>query len=112
MGFLGRISQWVNTTGAKAWNSVKQGAATGYNMVHGIAHKIGSVADGIDQALTNIKGVPIVGQLATALQTNPLYQEVKQGIKTGVDVVDKAGQIGREVGGAVDKVLEGAKMQT
>lgn len=104
MGFFQRIGNWLNTTGPKVWNAVKQGASTGYNAVHGIAHKIGSLAEGVDNALNSVKNIPLIGQAAQMLQNHPLYQEAKTLIKTGVDTVDDVGRIGNEVGAVLDKL--------
>jgi hypothetical protein len=105
MGFLNRISNWLNTTGAKIYNGIRHGVSTGYNMVSNVAHKIGTVSDGIDNALNEVKNIPVIGQAAATLQNNPLYQEARGLIKSGVGAVDQVGDIGGKVGGAVDKLI-------
>lgn len=105
MGFFNRVSNWLNTTGAKIYNGVRQGLSSGYNAVSGVAHKIGTIADGVDNALTEIRKVPVIGQAAAALQNHPYYQEAKGLIKSGVGYVDQAGQIGRDVLKPIDKVV-------
>jgi hypothetical protein len=51
MGFLNRLTNWWNTTGAKVYNGIKNGVSTGYHAVRNIAHKVGDVASGIDNLL-------------------------------------------------------------
>ena len=104
MGFGSRISNWFNVTGRKIYNGIRSGVSTGYNAVHNVAHKIGTVADGIDNAVSEARKIPLIGELATALQNHPYYQETKSLIKTGVEKVDKAGQIGDVVGAVLDKL--------
>ena len=105
MGFFNRVSNWLNTTGKKIYNGIRNGVATGYNAVKNIGQTIGKVSDGIDGFLNNAKSIPLVGQLATAIQANPIYSEVRAGIKTGNDVINTAGDIGGKVGAALDSVM-------
>lgn len=104
MGFLSRISNFMNTTGRKIYNGIRAGVSTGYNVVHNVAHKIGSIADGIDNAVSEARKIPIIGELATQLQNHPYYQEAKGLIKTGVERVDKVGEVGNVVGQVLDKL--------
>lgn len=108
MGFLNRLSNWFNTTGAKIYNGIRQGVSSGYNMVSNVAHKVGSISDGIDNALNQIKSVPVIGQAAAALQNHPLYQEARGLIKSGVGYVDQAGQFGKDVLKPVDQAITGS----
>lgn len=105
MGFLNRIGNWFNTTGAKLYNAVRQGVSTGYNFVNNVAHKVGSISDGIDNALSQVKSIPVVGQAASLLQNNPLYQEARGLIKSGVGVVDQVGQLGKDIAKPVDNLI-------
>ena len=102
---MDRFSNWLNTTGAKIYNGIRHGVTTGYNAVSSVAHKIGTVSDGIDNVLSQAKSVPLVGQLAGALQNHPYYQEAQGLIKSGVGYVDQAGQIGRDVAKPVDNII-------
>ena len=105
MGFLNRIGNFLNTSGYKLYNGIKSGVSTGYNLVSGVAHKIGTISDGIDGALTQIRAVPVIGQAAAALQNHPYYQEGRALIKTGVGVVDQVGQFGRDVLKPIDQAI-------
>jgi hypothetical protein len=105
MGFFDRVSNWLNTTGAKIYQGVRQGVSTGYNVVNNIAHKIGTVADGIDHALTEVRNVPVIGKAAAALQNNPRYQQAQGIIKSGIGYVDQAGQFGRDVLKPIDNTV-------
>lgn len=107
MGFLNRLTTWINKTGTKVWNDVKSGASTGYHFVKNVAHKIGSLADGVDKALTSVRDLPIVGELATLIQHNPIYQDIKDGIMVGNKVVDEVGNVGNTVGQLIDTFLPG-----
>jgi hypothetical protein len=107
MGFMNRFSNWLNSTGAKLYNGIRHGVSTGYNAVSTVAHKIGSISDGIDNALSEAKNIPAIGQLAGALQNNPRYQQARGLIKSGVGYVDQVGQIGRDVAKPVDNLLTG-----
>ena len=104
MGFFGRVSNWLNTTGAKTYNAVRAGLSTGYHAVKQITGKIGGIADTVDNTLNAVKDIPVVGELATVLQSNPLYQEARSIIKTGQKVVDDAGKIGT----VADRVITGS----
>ena len=79
--------------------------STGYNMVSNVAHKVGTISDGIDNALTQIRSVPVIGEAAGALQNNPIYQTGRGLIKSGVGYVDQAGQIGRDVLKPIDNLV-------
>lgn len=105
MGFFSRFGNWLQQSGAKIYNGIRQGVSTGYNAVSGVAHKIGSISDGIDNALNQIKSVPVIGQAAAALQNHPYYQEARGLIKSGVGYVDQAGQFGKDVLKPVDNAL-------
>jgi hypothetical protein len=106
MGLFGRISNWFNTVGPKVWNAVKAGASTGYNAIHGIAHRVGDLASGIDSMVNHAKSIPLVGAAAEALQSTPLYNEIKQGIKTGVNLVDQVGDAGKAIGNVIDTAIQ------
>lgn len=105
MGFLSRISNWINGTGSKIYNGIRHGVSTGYNAVSNIAHKIGTLSDGVDNVLNQVKTVPLIGQAAAALQNHPMYQEARGLIKSGVGYVDQAGQIGRDIAKPLDDVV-------
>lgn len=105
MGFLSRIGNWIQGTGAKLYNGIRQGVSTGYNAVSNVAHKIGSISDGIDNVLNQVKSVPVIGQAAAALQNHPYYQEARGLIKSGVGYVDQAGQFGRDIVKPVDNLV-------
>lgn len=107
MGFLQRLSNFLNGTGSKIYNGIRQGVSTGYNVVNTVAHKIGTVADGIDNALTQIRSVPVIGQVAATLQNNPKYQQAQGLIKSGIGYVDQAGQFGRDVLKPIDNAITG-----
>lgn len=108
MGFLNRVSNWLNTTGAKVYNAVRHGVQTGYNAVHTVGHKIGSIADGIDKVLTEARNIPVIGLAASALQNNDKYQLARNIIKDVNEGIDKVG----EVGGAIAKPLDQALTST
>ena len=74
--------------------------------MHTIAHKVGDVASGIDNLLTQARNVPIVGQAAEALQNNALYKEAQDIVKTGVKTVDQVGDVGGSLGGAIDTAIQ------
>jgi len=115
MGFFDRIGNWLNTTGRKIYNGIREGVSTGYNFVKNVAHKVGSLSDGIDSALTQARNIPLIGSLASVVQNSPLYNEIRAGIKTGTDVVDKVGEIGSQIGSVLDSgipVSGGAKTST
>jgi phage-related protein len=105
MGFMNRISNWLNTSGAKAYNSIKSGMKTGYNVVHGVAHKIGSIADSVDNLVTQARNLPLIGVAAEALQAHPIYKEIKDSIHTGVKVVDQVGDAGSAIGNVIDTAI-------
>jgi hypothetical protein len=105
MGFMQRLSNWMQQTGSKIYNGIRHGASVGYNAVSNVAHKIGSVADGIDNALTQVRSVPVIGQVASTLQNNPIYQEARGLIKSGVGTVDQVGEIGKSIAKPLDNIL-------
>lgn len=101
MGVLNRVKNWLSTTGVKTINGIKQGISTGYNSVKGIAHTIGTVADGVDKFLTNAKDIPVIGRVADLIKDNGIYSEAQKIIKEGVQAVDDVGK----VGSAINKVI-------
>lgn len=105
MGFFNRIGNWLNTTGSKLYQAVRQGVSTGYNLVSNVAHKVGTISDGIDNALTQIRSVPVIGEAAGALQNNAIYQTGRGLIKSGVGYVDQAGQIGKDIIKPIDNLV-------
>lgn len=105
MGFLNRISTWMNGTGAKVYNAVRHGVQTGYNAVHTVGHKIGSIADGVDKFLTEARNIPVVGQVASTLQNNDKYQMARSMIKDVNDKIDTAGRIGEAVAKPLDNLI-------
>jgi hypothetical protein len=105
MSFFNRIGNWLQTTGRKVFNGIRGGVATGFNAVQNVAHKIGSAASGIDNLLTQARTIPVVGELASKLQAHPYYMMAKEGIETANKVIDKAGDIGGEVGKVLDAAL-------
>lgn len=105
MGFFSRFGNWLQTTGAKVYNSIRNGVKTGYNAVSNVAHKIGTIADGIDSALNEVKNIPVIGQAATALKNSPMYNEARALIKSGVGTVDEIGKLGEQVGKPLDNVI-------
>jgi hypothetical protein len=105
MGIFQRFGNWLNGTGAKIYNGIRHGVSTGYNAVSNVAHKIGSVADGIDNALTQIKSIPVIGQVASTLQNSPIYQEARGLIKSGVGTVDQVGDLGKSIAQPLDNVI-------
>ncbi len=105
MGFLDKVGNWFQTTGRKVFDGVRGGISTGYHAVQNISHKVGQVANGIDNFLTQAKSIPVVGELANALQNHPYYQMAKEGINTANNAIDKAGNIGSEVNKILDSAL-------
>lgn len=105
MGFLDRIGNWLQTTGRKVFDGVRGGISTGFHAVQNISHKVGQVANGIDNFLTQAKSIPVVGELANALQNHPYYTMAKEGINTANQAIDKAGNIGSEVNKILDSAL-------
>lgn len=105
MGFFNRIGNWLNTTGAKIYNGIRHGVSTGYNAISNVAHKIGSISDGIDNALSSVKDIPVIGQAASTLQNNPLYQEARGVIKSGVGIVDQVGDVGKSIAAPADALI-------
>lgn len=105
MGFFNRVQNWLQQTGSKIYNGIKNGVSTGYNAVKNIGHTIGSISEGIDGFLSQARSLPVVGALAQAIQSNPLYNEVRSGIATANNAIDTAGQIGDQVAGVLDKVI-------
>jgi hypothetical protein len=106
MGFLNRLTNWWNTTGAKVYNGIKNGVSTGYHAVRNIAHKVGDVASGIDNLLNQAKSIPIIGQAAEALQNNHYYKDAQDLVKRGVKTVDDVGEVGAKVGNAIDTAVQ------
>lgn len=105
MGLLQRLGNWLNTTGAKLYNGIRHGATTGYSNVRNVAHKIGEVASGIDNAINNVKSIPVIGQVATLLQNNPMYQEAQSLVKSGVGIVDEIGDVGSKILKPIDQAV-------
>ena len=106
MGFLNRLSNWWNQTGSKWYNGIKNGVSTGYNAVKTVAHKIGTVADGVDNLLNHAKSIPLIGAAAEALQNNHYYKDAQDLVKKGVRVVDDAGEVGGKVANAIDTAVQ------
>ena len=105
MGFLNRISNWMNTTGAKIYNGVRHGVSVGYNAVHTVGQKIGSLADGVDKFLTEARNIPVIGQVASTLQNNDKYQMARSVIKDVNDKIDTVGKIGEAVAKPLDGLI-------
>ena len=105
MGVFDRISNWLNTTGKKIYSGVRNGVSTGFNFAKNIGHTIGKVSQGIDSFLTQARTIPVVGELAAKLQSNPLYNTVKEGINTANQVIDKGDEIQKQVGSVLDNVI-------
>lgn len=105
MGLFNRLSNWLQTTGAKVYNGIRHGVSTGYNAVSNIAHKVGTISDGIDNALNQIKSIPVIGQAASALQSSPMYNEARALIKSGVGTVDEIGKVGGQIAKPIDDAL-------
>ena len=105
MSFWNRISNWVNTTGAKIYAGVRNGIKTGYNAVQSVAHKIGDVASGVDGLLNRAKDIPIIGEVADVIKNNSVYKDLQNMVGKGVKTIDDVGKVGSEVDSALQKVL-------
>lgn len=74
---VGNIWKQAKQVGGQIWGGVKQ-------TVKGV----GAFANGVDNFLIGLSGIPVVGAAATALRSHPIYQAVHLGSSLAVDVVD------------------------
>ena len=93
---------WLHTTGAKAYNAIRNGVSTGYNAVSSVVHKVGDIANKVDHVIEQAKKLPLVGGVATMIQSHPYYQGAKQAIEKGTQAFDQASAIAKPIASAID----------
>lgn len=104
---MGRFMNWVNKIGHQAYRGSKQIIGKGYNGIHKVVSTIGNISDKVDNILKSAEQQGgVVGDIASLIENNDLYKEVRTGIKLGRDVVEGAGKLGKGIEGLLDPVFE------
>ena len=120
MGFFNTIARWVGNLGSPSgvYNSIKDVFGKVYNGVSNVVHTVGNVVDRVDDFIHNVRqaNIPVISDLATVAQSNPIYGSILRGSKYAERAVDTAGTIGKTIDTVMqplvtgaDQVIQGAK---
>lgn len=103
MGIKSFFQNVFKNGASAAYNSIKDKVGNVYGGIRNAVHTVGNVINGVDKFVSDVRGqnIPVVSNLADAVQANPYYRAIVQGSKMVNQAVDTAGEIGK----TVDSVL-------
>jgi hypothetical protein len=112
MGFFKTIARWIGNIGSVSgkYAGIKDVFGKIYDGASSVVHTVGNIVDKVDGFIQNVKqkNIPLVSDLATAVQSNPIYGSILRGSKYAQEAVDTAGEIGRTIDGAISPLVSDA----
>jgi len=90
--------------GKKAWSGIKKFGSDLYDFGGKIVHGVAGAAHWVDNALTSLHDIPLVGELAGLLQNNSIYRDILGVVNTVEKGYNDVGKVGRAIAGVVDSI--------
>lgn len=101
------LFSFLSKVGRKAYDFFKKPVSQAYNFLKDGFSSLRGVGEWVDGALNNLHNIPVIGELATLIQADPLYQEIGAVFGEGERLLDLGGEIGRDVSRGIETGLGG-----
>lgn len=96
------LTNWLSKVGRKAYDFFRKPISEGFHLLKDGFSSLRGIGEWVDGALNNLHDIPVIGELASLIQSDPLYVEIGAVFGEAEQMLELADEVGRDVSAGIE----------